>query len=406
MISEKFVSFYKELPVSPTGLYRRREINETLERSGIDWNDVKHVLENTAMVPKPKRGTYDLNDVADLMNDSVPEENVAAPASKSSNRVEVDGVQTISNLDVMVPTRVPEYVSWGNTSALESIIASRQFCPVYIAGPSGNGKTMMIEQTCAKLNREYVRVQINPNTDEDDLIGGWRLINGETVFAEGPVVAAMRRGAVLLIDEIDRSTNKIMCLQGILEGTPFMIKKTGQVVVPKRGFQIIATGNTLGRGSDSGKYIAASVIDDAFLERFAITLDQPFPTKSTELKIVLKHMDKFGYRDEAVAETLVEWSEKIRAMAEDDDSDIISTRRLCHIVQTFSIFQDDEKAVELGTNRFEQTDRDAFRTFYSSIRKDAAARQAAAKEEAEQKAREDARNKAAAEAEARVFGNS
>tara|TARA_R110000796_G_scaffold96037_2_gene201492 strand:- start:605 stop:1405 length:801 start_codon:yes stop_codon:yes gene_type:complete len=239
---------------------------------------------------------------------------------------------------------------------------------MYVAGLSGNGKTMMIEQVCANLKREYVRVQITPETDEDDLIGGFRLLNGETVFAKGPVIKAMEAGAILLIDEIDRGSNKLMCLQGILEGKPFMIKKTGEVIRPAAGFNVIATANTKGQGDEQGRFIAATIIDEAFLERFTITLEQPYPTAAIEKRIVANHMTKFGVSDTEFTEKLVQWGQAIRKTFEDGGVDeIISTRRLCHIVQTFSIFSDRMKAIELCVNRFDTDTRGAFIDLYTKI---------------------------------------
>ena len=248
------------------------------------------------------------------------------------------------------------------------VLKSGMFYPTFVSGLSGNGKTFQIEQACAKLNREYVRVQISPETDEDDLIGGFRLIKGETVFQKGPVIKAMEAGAVLMIDEIDRGTNKIMCLQGVLEGKPVLIKKTGEVVEPKDGFNIIATANTKGKGSEDGRYSGATIIDDAFLERFTITLEQTFPTIATEEKIVMKHMQKFEAIDEEFAKLLVGWADAIRKTFYDEGIDeVISTRRLCHIVQTFSIFGKRDKAIALCVNRFDDDTKAAFIDLYEKV---------------------------------------
>jgi len=242
------------------------------------------------------------------------------------------------------------------------------FYPTFVTGLSGNGKTFMIEQACAQAGREYVRVQISPETDEDDLIGGFRLIQGETVFQKGPVIKAMEQGAILLIDEIDRGTNKIMALQGVLEGKPVLIKKTGEVVKPAKGFNVIATANTKGKGSEDGRFAAATIIDEAFLERFTITVEQTFPQINTETKILTKHMEKFSCVDEEFATYLVNWADAIRKTYEDDGVDeVISTRRLCHIVQTFSIFKDKMKAVELCINRFDEDTKEAFLDLYSKV---------------------------------------
>ena len=277
-------------------------------------------------------------------------------------------VKSTSNEDCYVPPKMKTYVKWGHAKDVTQIIASQMFYPVYVTGLSGNGKTMMIEQACAELNREYIRVQITPETDEDDLIGGFRLVNGETVFAKGPVIKAMEAGAILLVDEIDRGSNKLMALQGVLEGKPVMIKKTGEVVTPAKGFNIIATANTKGKGSEDGKFIAATIIDEAFLERFTITMEQPYPTQAVEKKIVMKHMQLFGEESDEFAELLTKWSQAIRKTYEDGGVDeLISTRRLCHIVQTFSIFKNRKKAVELCVSRFDDDTRTAFVDLYTKI---------------------------------------
>lgn len=311
--------------------------------------------------PKVRYGVYNLE--AQLL----PFRNTQVEATSETPKMS-GGVQSVVNDEVFVPDADPTYVPWGHFKDIESIIRANIFYPTYVAGLSGNGKTLMIEQACARLGREYVRVQITPETDEDDLIGGFRLINGETVFNKGPVIKAMERGAILLIDEIDRGSNKIMCLQGVMEGKPVLIKKTGQMVRPAPGFNIFATANTKGQGSDDGKFIAATIIDEAFLERFTITVEQPYPTLSTERKILMKHMEKFGKVDKLFAENLVAWSETIRKTYADGGVDeVISTRRLCHIVQTYSIFDNKMKAIELCISRFDTDTKEAFLDLYTKV---------------------------------------
>ena len=308
-------------------------------------------------MPKVRRGVYNL-------------ENVVIPfrANPQENKPVATSVQSIRNSEIFVPAKDQYYVPWGNFKDVENIIRSNMFYPVYITGLSGNGKTLMVEQGCARANREYIRVQITPETDEDELICGFRLVNGETVFSEGPVIKAMKAGAILLIDELDRGSNKIMCLQGVLEGKPILIKKTGEVVEPATGFNVIATANTKGKGSDDGRFIAATIIDEAFLERFTITMEQPYPSLSIEKKIVIKHMEKYGKKDLQFAEMLSQWSETIRKTYEDDGIDeLISTRRLCHITQTYAIFDDRMKAIELCVNRFDNDTKEAFIDLYSKV---------------------------------------
>mgnify|MGYP003949247043 CR=1 FL=1 len=311
----------------------------------------------TNNAPTVRRGVYNLESM-------MPKS--ARPAKAVPEMVK--GVESVSNDEVFVPDFDPTFVPWGNFSEIVKVLKSGMFYPTFVSGLSGNGKTFQIEQACAKLNREYVRVQISPETDEDDLIGGFRLIKGETVFQKGPVIKAMEAGAVLMIDEIDRGTNKIMCLQGVLEGKPVLIKKTGEVVEPKDGFNVIATANTKGKGSEDGRYSGATVIDDAFLERFTITLEQTFPTIATEEKIVMKHMSKFEAVDEEFAKLLVGWADAIRKTFYDEGIDeVISTRRLCHIVQTFSIFGKRDKAIALCVNRFDDDTKEAFIDLYEKV---------------------------------------
>lgn len=327
-------------------------------------------------LPRIDRGVYSMIGVA---SDVTPKTTRAAgmiktatkkvaPAAVVALAAPVAKVKSTSSEEVFVPEVDVTFVKWGYFNDVRDIVKSKMFYPMYVAGLSGNGKTMMIEQVCAALGREYVRVQITPETDEDDLIGGFRLLNGETVFAKGPVIKAMEAGAILLIDEIDRGTNKLMCLQGVLEGKPVLIKKTGEVVSPAPGFNVIGTANTKGKGDEAGRFISASIIDEAFLERFTITLEQPYPNSSIEKKIVLNHMTKFGVDDEDFADKLVAWGQAIRVTFQDGGIDeIVSTRRLCHIVQTFSIFKNRLKAIELCVNRFDDDTRAAFIDLYEKL---------------------------------------
>ena len=277
--------------------------------------------------------------------------------------------QSIVNKEKTFATVDPTYVVWGAHSDIKKVIKSEMFYPVYIAGMSGNGKTFMVEQACAQLGREFIRVQVNPETDEDDLLGGFRLVNGETVFAKGPVLKAMENGEILLLDEIDRATNKIMCLQGILEGKPVLVKKTGEVIKPAPGFNVLATANTKGKGSEDGRYTAATIIDEAFLERFTISIDQKFASPAIETKILLKHFDKFGTKpDTEFMKKLVDWADIIRKTFYDDGVDeIISTRRLCHIIQSFTIFKNKMKAINLCIARFDEDTKEAFLDLYTKV---------------------------------------
>lgn len=309
-------------------------------RSRIGWYNLAHLVE-----PIRKQNVVDLPSAKIGM----------APQSV------VNKERTFAEVD-------PTFVAWGSYHDIVKVIKSEMFYPVYVSGLSGNGKTFMVEQAAAKLNREFIRVQINPETDEDDLLGGFRLVNGETVFSKGPVLKAMENGAILLLDEIDRATNKIMCLQGILEGKPVLVKKTGEVVKPAKGFNVIATANTKGKGSEDGRFTAATIIDEAFLERFTISVDQKFASPAIEKKILLKHFDKFGAKDDEFVQKLIDWADIIRKTFYDDGVDeVISTRRLCHIVQTFSIFKDRMKAIDLCIARFDDDTKEAFLDLYSKV---------------------------------------
>lgn len=273
-----------------------------------------------------------------------------------------------------VPEKNPAYVPFGMFSDIVKIAANKSFFPVFITGMSGNGKTLMVEQACAKAHVKLLRIQMSVETDEDDLIGGFRLINGETKFIKGPVVVAMEMGAALLIDEVDRADpNKVMCLQGILEGKPYYMKKTGEIIYPQPGFNIFVTANTKGRGSESGLYTAAKILDDAWLERFPITVEQEFPSPSVETKILTKYIESRGGdpRHPMLADFvkyLIDWAQIIRKTYADDGIDeVISTRRLVHIVQTFLIFNDKQSAIKLCLSRYDEDTKTSFLEVYSKV---------------------------------------
>ena len=341
--------------------FRNREILEAAEATSTP----KKIAYEQIMSPEAKvsRGLWNLEaKILPLRSETVSNPTTAEVKPLSA------AIQSVVNDEVYVPQADDTYVTWGNYRDVKTIIDSKMFYPTFITGLSGNGKTMMVEQACAKAKREYVRVQITPETDEDDLIGGFRLINGETVFFKGPVIKAMEAGAILLIDEIDRSSARLMALQGVLEGKPVLIKKTGELVKPAPGFNVIATANTKGQGSDDGKFVTATIIDEAFLERFTVTIEQPYPTSTIEKKIVLNHMNKFGKVDEDFADKLTIWSEVIRKTYADGGVDeIVSTRRLCHIVQTFAIFGDRSKSIEMCVTRFDEDTKEAFLDLYSKV---------------------------------------
>ena len=268
----------------------------------------------------------------------------------------------------LIPDKDPNYVPFGNFSDVKKIIQSGMFYPTFITGLSGNGKTLSVEQACAQLDRELVRVNITIETDEDDLIGGFRLVNGETVWHNGPVIEALQRGAILLLDEVDLASNKVLCLQSILEGKGVFLKKIGKFVRPASGFNVIATANTKGKGSDDGRFIGTNVLNEAFLERFALTFEQEYPTPKTEQRILEKVSGNLGVLDEKFCENLANWSDIIRRTFKDGGIDeVISTRRLVHIIRAFAIWNDRLKAIKVCVNRFDEETKQSFLELYDKI---------------------------------------
>lgn len=306
-----------------------------------------------------KRGTYDLSPL--MVGNVTP-----MPVREAAKIVIAPKLEVL--IENLVPSVDKTYVPFGFYKDLIKILNAGVFYPTFVSGLSGNGKTTMIEQACAKLKRECIRVNISIETDEDDLIGGNTLIDGNVVYREGPVLTAMKRGAVLILDEIDRGSNKMMCLQAILEGKPYFNKKTGETIYPKAGFNVIATANTKGRGSDDGKFMSAQILDDAFLERFAITVEQEYPSAKIEKKIVMNKMEKAGKVDEEFADKLTTWAEIIRKTFYDGGVDeLVSTRRLEHIVNAYAMFGDRSKAIQLCVNRFDADTKAAFLDLYSKV---------------------------------------
>jgi len=268
----------------------------------------------------------------------------------------------------LIPQKDDSFVKFGNFGDIKKIIQSRIFYPTFITGLSGNGKTFSVEQVCAQLKRELIRVNITIETDEDDLIGGFRLINGETVWHNGPVIEALERGAVLLLDEIDLASNKILCLQSILEGKGVFLKKIGKWVNPKKGFNIIATANTKGKGSDDGRFIGTNVLNEAFLERFPVTFEQMYPSPATEQKILEGVALDLGVEDRDFCKRLVDWADIIRKTFYDGGiEEIISTRRLVHIIRAYSIFGNKAKAIDVCTARFDDETKQAFIELYDKV---------------------------------------
>ena len=349
-----------------------KELNAFLEQ-----NKVEHFPYFILRERKVARNTFN------IAPKSAGRATPAAPQQQSVSAVAMAPVAQVVNLasrraqnvtESFVPEKNGTYVPFGFYSDLKNIISSRIFYPIYITGLSGNGKTMMIEQVCAALKRELVRVNITKRTDESDLIGSYELIDGSTVRREGPVLTAMRRGAVLLLDECDLGTEDILCLQPILEGKPYFDKKTGEVVHPAAGFTVLATANTKGKGSDDGRFIGTNILNEAFLERFAVTVEQEYPPANTERKILEKNFAELNINDSVFIERLITWAEIIRKSYADGAVDeIISTRRLVHISKAFSIFNNRLKSIEMCLNRFDTDTKTAFLDLYTKVDADATA---------------------------------
>ena len=333
----------------------------------------------TAGIPKPSwlfrnpqfkagYGTYSIESVVPQNYNQV----VPVQAVQTVETVPVPtstvGMNVLDENISVIPSIMDNYVPFGHFKDLKSILKSGVFFPVFITGLSGNGKTLMVEQICAKLKKELFRVNITIETDEDDLIGSNTLINGNIVFKEGPVLKAMRKGAVLLLDEVDLASNKIMCLQSILEGGGYLIKKTGEFVKPADGFTVVATANTKGKGSEDGRFIGTNILNEAFLERFAICLEQEYPPVVTEKKIVKGDFAILGVSDDEFADKLVDWADVIRkSFYEGAVDEVISTRRLVHIAKAFSMFNDKLKSIEVCLARFDEDTKASFLDLYTKV---------------------------------------
>jgi len=315
---------------------------------------------------------------ASNVKEAVPETEKVLTTKAPETATVSEAAYVVSSLTGdIVPKKDPVFVSFGNYPDVKSIVKSKMFYPVFITGLSGNGKTMGVTQACAENKRELIRVNITIETDEDDLLGGYRLKDGQTVWQNGPVIEAMERGAVLLLDEIDLASNKIMCLQPILEGSGVFVKKINRFIKPANGFNVIATANTKGQGSDDGKFIGTNVLNEAFLERFPITFEQSYPSVAIEQKILVNtYKNSTGKSDDDFCKKLVTWADVIRKTYFDGGVDeIISTRRLVHIIQAYAIFGKKMKAVEVCTNRFDDDTKNSFIELYTKVDAGATAEQ-------------------------------
>ena len=338
---------------------------DTVTRAEINALVKKKVIKNPSWLKSDKfkvdRGVYTLNVDSKVDDEPKVVENKSTTESKAA--------YVVSSLtDNVVPAKDNDFVNFGNYADIKNIVKSKKFYPVFITGLSGNGKTLAVTQACAEAKREMIRCNITIETDEDDLLGGYRLKDGQTVWQNGPVIEAMERGAVLLLDEIDLASNKIMCLQPILEGSGVYVKKINKFVAPKIGFNVIATANTKGQGSDDGKFIGTNVLNEAFLERFPVTFEQQYPSAKIEEKIVSTKLASAGKKDDKFAHNLVTWADVIRKTYNDGGVDeIISTRRLVHIAEAYGIFKNKMKAIAVCTNRFDDDTKTSFTDLYTKV---------------------------------------
>ena len=354
--------------------YGKSEISRSEINIFVKENGFKNPSWLKSSTYKIGRGIYQLPidgidiKVPQTTDSKVTQKTETAPVTETVNQAAFIVSSLTGNI---VPVKDPVFVPWGHYKDIKQIVTSKQFYPIFITGLSGNGKTMNVQQACAQTKRECIRVNITIETDEDDLLGGYRLQDGQTVWQNGPVIEAMERGALLLLDEIDLASNKVMCLQPILEGNGVFLKKINKFIAPVDGFNVIATANTKGQGSEDGKFIGTNILNEAFLERFPITVEQSYPTNKIENKILANVLNKRNLTrkmDEEFANNLVTWADVIRkTFYEGGVDEIISTRRLVHIIEAFAIFKDKMKAIELCTNRFDTDTKTSFADLYTKI---------------------------------------
>ena len=356
--SEKKQKFFDELSAFGKSTVTLAEVKLACEKAGIKSSFFFTKEDQN----RAGRGLYHVPNVVCNMQAKV----ISMPTNTEKNKIA--SVATDLDATNLVPSQYKNYVPFGNFDDVYSIVSSMRFFPVFISGHSGNGKTMSVEQACAKAKRKFICISMTPETDESDLLGNYVLINGNMEWRDGPVTTAARQGAVLCIDEIDYGAQNLSSLQRVLEGKPFMLKKKGELITPAPGFTVFATANTKGKGSDDGRYMFTNVLNEAFLERFRTTMEQEFPPVKTERKIIEKELASAGRPDDEFAEKLVTWADVIRKTFTDGGCDeVISTRRLVHIVETYGIFGDKMKAITLCLNRFDEDTKAAFVDLYTKV---------------------------------------
>ncbi len=371
----EFVRVAREFLGDDRSNITRAEIQHITAEYNLSWPSwVQKLKESRGVYYLPDlKGVYGGVDLTTRMNSDLrlnaeDSAKVYQVAADSVAQMAPSAIGVTEPQESYVPEKFEGYVPWGNFNTVKEVIKSGIFYPMFITGLSGNGKTLMVSEVCSRLKREYVRANITVETDEDDLIGGFRLLNGETVWHDGPVVTAMKRGALLLLDEIDLASNKIMCLQPILEGSSIYLKKIGKWVHPAPGFNVIATANTKGQGSDDGRFIGTNVMNESFLERFPVTIEQSYPTNKIEEKILVNELAKHDKVEGEFVGNLVKWADVIRkTFYEGGVDEIISTRRLVHIVNAFSIFDDKLKAISMCISRFDTETKESFLDLYSKV---------------------------------------
>jgi len=365
----EFVRVAKEFLGEDRKNITRAEIQHLTAEYNLSWPSwIQKLKESRGVYYLPDlKGVYGGIDLYETLN-AADSAKVYQVAADSVAQMAPSAIGVTEPQESYVPEKFEGYVPWGNFNTVKEVIKSGIFYPMFITGLSGNGKTLMVSEVCSRLKREYVRANITVETDEDDLIGGFRLLNGETVWHDGPVVTAMKRGALLLLDEIDLASNKIMCLQPILEGSSIYLKKIGKWVHPTPGFNVIATANTKGQGSDDGRFIGTNVMNESFLERFPVTIEQSYPTNKIEEKILVNELAKHDKVEGEFVGNLVKWADVIRkTFYEGGVDEIISTRRLVHIVNAFSIFDDKLKAISMCISRFDTETKESFLDLYSKV---------------------------------------
>ena len=363
-----FVQAARESLGESTNLVDRADILSVVEESGMSYP--QWLVKGDTL--KKSRGLFHLPNDRGEIGEVMTVQNTSGPVPSEIREAVVQmapsAISVMEEEDSYVPEKFEGYVPWGNFNILKEVLKSRIFYPMFITGLSGNGKTLMVKEICARLKREYVRANITVETDEDDLIGGFRLLNGETVWHDGPVVTAMKRGALLLLDEIDLASNKIMCLQPVLEGSSIYLKKIGKWVHPAEGFNVLATANTKGQGSEDGRFIGTNVMNESFLERFPVTIEQTYPTNKIEEKILVNELAKRDKVENEFVGNLVKWADVIRkTFYEGGVDEIISTRRLVHIVNAYSIFDDKVKAISMCISRFDAETKESFLDLYTKV---------------------------------------